>query len=203
VDGRAQFIAEAQRPLSLLSDDNYRTSLYRRLPALGFPRPAAAIDSTQAPSRDSSSRTVAPPIPWPWHAGAPDDPESAALPGRSGCPGSPGRTGTGGQTGITPLVQRQELQESPELTSAALLERWRQRPEFHYIDKLLLKIPSAETLQVATDEVKKACDRLIAEQFPQDRLDELMRRFHLGALNPAEKQELRDLIQKRGSGGAA
>ena len=56
---------------------------------------------------------------------------------------------------------------------------------------------------MAVDEVKKACNRLITEQVPQDRLDELMRRFHLGALDPAEKQELRELIQKRGSAGVS
>jgi DNA primase len=103
--------------------------------------------------------------------------------------------------GITLLVQlANELQEQPDLTPAALLERWRQRPDFHYIDKLLLRNPPAANLDIAIDEVIKATDRLIADQFPQERLDELMRRFHLGALSADEKQELRNLIKMRGGG---
>jgi len=100
--------------------------------------------------------------------------------------------------GILLLVQLlAEIQEQPELTSVALLERWRQRPDFHYIDKLFLKGPLASGEQAAVDEVKNAISKLIAEQFPQDRLDELIRRFHLGALTESEKQELRELTQKR------
>jgi len=102
--------------------------------------------------------------------------------------------------GITLLVQlASELQAQPDLTPAGLLERWRQRPDFHYIDKLFLKEPPATSLEIAVDEVIKATDRLIADQFPQERLDELMRRFHLGALSSEEKQELRDLIRMRGA----
>jgi hypothetical protein len=91
-----------------------------------------------------------------------------------------------------------ELQAEASLSTAALLERWRQRPDFHYIDKLLLKEPPAATLEIAIDEVKKACDKLIADQFPQEKFDELMRRFHLGSLTSEEKQELRALIKQQG-----
>jgi len=52
-------------------------------------------------------------------------------------------------------------------------------------------------MQAAVDEVKTAVAKLISEQFPQERFNELMRRFHLGALSPAEKQELRELTQRR------
>ncbi len=207
VDGRAQFITEAQRLLNLLNDDNYRTLLYQPIAvALGISEDRLRqLIPLQASTRESVQRTVAPPadtsgrgtlvrqmiqnlLHFPAAAAALDRLEELAQVDKPG---------------ITLLVQlASELQEYPDLTPAALLERWRQRPEFHYIDKLLLKIPPATTLEMATDEVKKACARLIAEQIPQDRLDELMRRFHLGALSPQEKQELRDLIQRRSASGA-
>ena len=204
VDGRAQFIAEAQRLLNLVNDDSYRALLYRPLSvALGISEDRLRqLIPLQTSVKDSGQRVAAPPpdnsgrgtlvrqmiqnlLHFPAAAAAIDRMEELAQVDKPG---------------ITLLVQlASELQESPELGPAALLERWRQRPEFHYIDKLLLKTPPVTTLEMAADEVKKASDRLIGEQIPQDRLDELMRRFHLGVLNPQEKQELRDLIQRRGT----
>lgn len=102
--------------------------------------------------------------------------------------------------GVTLLVQlASELKEHPELTPAALLERWRQRPDFHYIDRLFMKGPLAANAEAAAREVADAIRRLIAENFPQQRFDDLMRRFNLGALTPAEKQELRELTRKQRS----
>ena len=101
---------------------------------------------------------------------------------------------------ISPNIKRIKqggvLKEHPELTSAALLERWRERPDYHFIDKLFFKGPLASNAAAATKEVADAVQRLIAEQFPQARFDDLMRRFNLGALSPEEKQELRDLTKR-------
>lgn len=206
VDGRAQFIGEAQRLLAQLTDDSYRTLLYQPLATalnISEDRLRQLIPPATA-TRDSHSR--------PLFSAAPESsgrgslvrqiiqnllhfPESALALNRLD------ELEQVDKPGITLLVQlASELQMQPDLPPAALLERWRQRPDFHYIDKLFLKTPPASSLQIAIDEVKKASDRLIEEQFPQDRLDELMRRFHLGALSSEEKQELRDLIRKRGAG---
>lgn len=204
VDGRAQFTAEAQRLLNQLNDDSYRTLLYQPLAAalnISVDRLRQLIPPT-AP-KESEFRPIASPaldsggrgslvrqiiqnlLHYPAAALALtrlDELEQVDKPG------------------ITLLVQlANELQAQPDLPPAALLERWRQRPDFHYIDKLFLKEPPAANLEIAKDEVKKSSDRLISEQFPQDKLDELMRRFHLGALSAEEKQELRDLIRKRGT----
>jgi len=105
--------------------------------------------------------------------------------------------------GMQLLVQlASELKEHPELTSAALLERWRQREDFHHIDKLFMKGPLSVTTEAASKEVADAVQRLIADQFPQARFEDLMYRFNLGSLTPAEKQELRDLTQKKRSSSA-
>ena len=205
VDGRAQFTAEAQRLLSLLIDDNYRTLLYQPL--------AAALNISE-----DRLRQLIPPAGAQKNSNAPKSfatPESAGrgslvrqiiqnllhYPAAALALKRLDELESIDKPGITLLLQlASELQAQPDLTSAALLERWRSRPDFHYIDKLLLRNPPATSLEIAIDEVIKAGDRLIAEQFPQERLDELMRRFHLGALSADEKQELRDLINMRGAG---
>jgi DNA primase len=208
VDGRAQFIAEARRLLNLLNDDSYRMLLYQPIAAaLGISEDRLwHLIPLQTPTRDTSQHTFAPPpdtsgrgslvrqmiqnlLHFPAAAAALDHLEELAQVDKPG---------------ITLLVQlASELQEHPDLSPAVLLERWRQRPDFHYIDQLFLKESPAANLEIAVDNVKKASERLVSERIPKDKFDELMSRFHLGALNPAEKQELRDLIKKRGSGGTA
>jgi DNA primase len=205
VDGRAQFIGEAQRLLQLVSDDNYRTLLYQPLadalkisvdrlrqliPPGVIPRETSArLAFAAAPASSGRGSLIRQVIQNLLHFPA------AAL--------SLNRLEELAQIdkpGMTLLVQlASEIQAQPDLLPAVLLERWRQRPDFHYIDKLFLKEPPASSLEMAKDEVKKASERLIAEEFPQERFDELMRRFHLGALDAEEKQQLRDLIRKRGS----
>ncbi len=201
VDGRAQFTAEAQRLLNLLTDDSYRTLLYQPLAAalnISVDRLRQLIPPHQI-IKETSARPV-----------APTDPDSAGR-------GSLVRqiiqnllhypeAAQGldrleelekiDKPGITLLTQlASELQAQPGLQPAALLERWRQRPEFHYIDKLFLRKPPASSLNIAIDEVKKAATRLLEEEFPQERLDELMRRFNLGTLSPEEKRELVELTR--------
>ena len=204
VDGRAQFIAEAQRLLSLLSDDNYRTLLYQPL--------AAALGISEDRLRQLIPRTAAKASSTPRSFAAPDSPGRGSLvrqiiqnllhyPAAALALTRLDELQRIDKPGMTLLIQlASELQAQPGLTPAALLERWRQRPDFHYIDKLLLRDPPASNIEIATDEVKKASERLIANQYPQERFDELMRRFHLGALSAEEKQELRNLIQTRGAG---
>lgn len=203
-EGRDQFTAEAKRLLSVISNDSYRTLLYQPLadalgisvdrlrqlipPSgtsqnnLGRAATSTPLDST---GRGSLVRQIIQNLlHYPTAARALNRLDALAQVDKPG---------------ITLLVQLAgELQDEPQLSTAALLERWRHRPDFHYIDKLLLKEPPAATLEIALDEVKKASDKLIADQFPQEKFDELMRRFHLGALSQEEKQELRELIKQQG-----
>ena len=204
-EGRDQFTAEAKRLLALLNNDSYRTLLYQPLAAaLGIsvdrlrqliPPPDAAREN---PARSAASTPLESPgrgslvrqliqnlLHYPAAVLALDQLDELAQVDKPG---------------ITLLMQLAgELKAQPDLPVAALLERWRQRPDFHYIDKLFLKEPPASSLEIAMDEVKKACARLIADQFPKARFDELMHRFHLGTLSTEEKQELRELIRRQGS----
>lgn len=104
--------------------------------------------------------------------------------------------------GITLLLQLvEELRECPDLTPAALLERWRGRPDFHYIDKLFLKESLAVDTNDALEQVQSSIDRVISENFPEERFDELMHKYHLGALSTEEKAELRELTQRQARPG--
>jgi len=208
VEGRDQFIKQAQELLNKLVDASYRELLFARLAtALNL-----SVDRLRRvmPLMDLESELLSPGI------------TTLASSGR----GSMVRqviqnllhfpqaaTALSAATldelaqihrpGMQLLVQlASELKEHPELTSAALLERWRQREDFHHIDKLFMKGPLSVTTEAASKEVADAVQRLIADQFPQARFEDLMYRFNLGSLTPAEKQELRDLTQKKRSSSA-
>lgn len=205
VEGRDQFTTQAKELLERIVDDTYRELLFARI--------ASALDL----SVDRLRRLL------PVH---PRSQQEDSLPqaSASGTLNSAGRGSLVRQAiqhvlqypqaalgiqqlqelqkvnkpGVTLLVQLlAEVQAHPELTTAGLLERWRERPDYHYIDKLFLKDAIATSAQAAVNELKDTVSRLLAEQFPQVRFDELMHRFHLGALSQDEKQELRELTQRR------
>ncbi len=202
VEGRDQFIKQAQELLEKLVDASYRELLFARLAValnLSVDRLRRVMPLSELDVKHSSTSTVT-------LASAGRGsvvrqaiqnllhfPQAAASLSAS----TLDELANVDKPGVLLLVQlASELKEHPELTSAALLERWRQRPDYHYIDKLFLRGPLASTGEAAAKEVGDAVQRIIAEQFPQQRFDDLMRRFNLGALTPAEKQELRELTQK-------
>jgi DNA primase len=201
VEGRDQFIKQAQELLNKLVDASYRELLFARLATalnLSVDRlrrvmPLAELDqpaSMPATALASTGRgsLVRQAIQNLLHF-----PQSAAGLSSSVLD----ELSTVDKPGVGLLVQlASELKEHPELTAAALLERWRERPDYQFIDKLFFKGPLASHAVAATKEVADAVQRLIAEQFPQARFDDLMRRFNLGALSPEEKQELRDLTKR-------
>ena len=206
VEGRDQFIKQAQELLNKLADAGYRELLFARLATalnLSVDRLQRVMPLNEPGTEESSStptalvssgrgslvrQAIQNLLHFPQAATQLDSAQLDEL-ARVDKPG------------VVLLVQlASELKEHPELSSAALLERWRQRPDFHYIDKLFMKGPLASTPEAAAKEVVDAATRLIAEQFPQARFDDLMRRFNLGALTPEEKQELRELTRKNRPG---
>ena len=204
-EGRDQFTAEAKRLLGTINNDSYRILLYQPIAAalgISIDRLRQLIPDT-ATTGDNAPRA---PINTP-----PDTAGRGSLvrqvihnllhyPQTAQVLDRLAELSQIDRPGMPLLVQlARELQAEPTLPAAALLERWRPRKEFAYIDKLFLKEPPANTLEIALDEVKKASQRLISERFDKERLDELMRRFHLGALTNEEKQELRELIKQSGA----
>jgi DNA primase len=202
VEGRDQFIKQAQELLNKLVDASYRELLFARLATalnLSVDRlqrvmPLAEIKTEPAfvsgPALASTGRgslvrqVIQNLLHFPQAATALS---SAALDELSQID----------RPGMELLVQlAAELKEHPELSPAALLERWRERESFDALDRLFFKGPLSQTLEIARREVTDAVQRMIAEQFPHARFEDLMRRFNLGALTDAEKQELRDLTKK-------
>jgi DNA primase len=94
-----------------------------------------------------------------------------------------------------------QLREDPPANTAAVLERWRDRPEHTSLAKLALAACLAPDVTGAAAELKSALNRLITEESPARRLDELLCKARETELDDAEKQELQALLQARGQAG--
>jgi DNA primase len=81
----------------------------------------------------------------------------------------------------------------PNLTSAQMVERWRDRPEYERLAQLAaLPLPAFDDAAVGR-ELAGAVARLVEELGPQRRLDELIEKAGQLGLTDDEKAELRDL----------
>jgi DNA primase len=90
-----------------------------------------------------------------------------------------------------------QLREDPPANTAAVLERWRDRPEQGSLAKLAVAVCLAPDAAGAAAELKSALSRLITEESPVRRLDELMAKARDASLDEVEKQELQALLQTR------
>jgi hypothetical protein len=94
-----------------------------------------------------------------------------------------------------------QLREDPAPNTAAVLERWRDRPEHASLSKLAVAVCIAPDAAGAATELKSALGRLIVEESPARRLDELLAQARDGTLSDAEKQELSGLLHAKGQAG--
>ena len=94
-----------------------------------------------------------------------------------------------------------QLREDPAASTGAVLERWRDRPEHASLSKLAAAVCIAPDATGAAAELKSALNRLITEESPARRLDELMTQARDGTLSDAEKQELAGLLRTKGQVG--
>ncbi|MDH3767538.1 MAG: DNA primase [Gammaproteobacteria bacterium] len=108
------------------------------------------------------------------------------------------------QPGIDVLTRLlKELQQSPGLTTAAVLERWREDTVGRHLATL-----AASDLLVeedgALEEVRNSLLHLVARDSSRRRADELLTKAHQKGLSSDEKHELQGLLRDRGgSTGAA
>jgi hypothetical protein len=77
-----------------------------------------------------------------------------------------------------------------------VLERWRDRPEQASLAKLASAVCIAPDAAGAAAELISALNRLITDESPVRRLDELMSKARDSALDEAEKQELQALLRR-------
>ena len=102
-----------------------------------------------------------------------------------------------GDRGIAVLAELIEMaQAEPHLSSAQLVERWRERPEHARLGELAAQpLPDLDPTEVAA-ELAAAITKLAAEAGPERRIDELIHKAEAEGLGEDEKQELRELQQR-------
>jgi DNA primase len=83
-------------------------------------------------------------------------------------------------------------------STAMLLERWRDRPEYGRLSELAISKPLVADTQGAAKELQMAVVKLIEEYGPGRRMDELLRKAEELGLNYDEKAELSLLLQAKG-----
>jgi DNA primase len=82
-------------------------------------------------------------------------------------------------------------------STAMLLERWRDRPEYGRLAELALAEPMVEA-EAAAKELHMAVEKLLEEYGPGHRMNELLRKAEELGLNYDEKAELSLLLKSRG-----
>jgi DNA primase len=90
-----------------------------------------------------------------------------------------------------------QLREDPPASTAAVLERWRDRPEQGSLARLASAVCLAPDAAGAAAELNSAVNRLIIDESPVRRLDELMAKARDSSLDDAEKLELQRLLRAR------
>jgi DNA primase len=98
-------------------------------------------------------------------------------------------------------VLKELLAQAASATSpstAVLLERWRDLPEYGRLAELAMAEPLVPSPEAAGKELQMAVEKLIQEYGPGRRTDELLRKAEEMGLNYDEKAELSLLLQSRG-----
>jgi DNA primase len=83
-------------------------------------------------------------------------------------------------------------------STAMLLERWRDRPEYGRLAELAMTDPMVAEAEAAAKELHMAVEKLLEEYGPGRRMDELLRKAEELGLNSEEKAELSQLLKSRG-----
>jgi DNA primase len=86
-------------------------------------------------------------------------------------------------------------------TTAMLLERWRERPEYHRLTELALASALVEEAAGAVQELEMAIQKLIEHHGPGRRMNELLRKAEDLGLNYDEKAELSLLLKSKARPG--
>jgi DNA primase len=217
VDGRARLVELARPLIQRIPSEVYRELLTVQLASVvGMPAKrlaellTPAADSRNAPRAQASERAVAPRpgagaslagrgnlvrqavsllVHHPSAATAPIDLEALSTVARPGVP--------------LLLELLTQLREDPAANQAVLLERWRGRAEYGSLAKLAMAECLVADPQAAAAELGSAIGRLIEEDTPSRRLDELLAKARQAELSASEKQELQALLHARGGSGRA
>jgi len=205
VDGRAKLKALAAPLFARMPEGIYREMLADRL-AKEVGMPAAALkqsfSTTGEPARRPVERRQEPP---PRYRGRTSAGRGNLLtqaitlvlhhPAAAGSVGAADSLGLVDKPGI--LVLKELLEQAAAAqnpTTAMLLERWRDRPEYQRLAELAMAEPLVSGAAAAAQELKMAVAKLIEEYGPGRRTDELLRKAQEIGLNSDEKAELSELL---------
>jgi DNA primase len=94
------------------------------------------------------------------------------------------------------LLEQAATASSP--STAMLLERWRDRPEYERLTELAMQDPLVADSAAAAKELKMAVEKLLEEYGPGRRMDELLKKAEELGLNYDEKAELSSLLKSKG-----
>ena len=88
--------------------------------------------------------------------------------------------------------------QNPHLSSAAMIERWRERQEYPHLLKLMEWEPAASDSDTLRRMFLDAIERLVSKR-AELRTEYLLHKSRVEELDPEEKAELQALLQRRGS----
>jgi hypothetical protein len=83
-------------------------------------------------------------------------------------------------------------------STAMLLERWRDLPEYDRLAELAMAEPLVAAPEAAAKELQMAVEKLVEEYGPGRRMNELLRKAEETGLNYDEKAELSLLLKSKG-----
>ncbi len=98
---------------------------------------------------------------------------------------------------LTELINSLQLNPCP--TTGALLERWRDHPDYPSLMRLATLECLVPDVAAASRELVDALRRLINEDAPKRRMDELLNKANRMPLTPEETQELQGLLSQKAS----
>jgi DNA primase len=92
-----------------------------------------------------------------------------------------------------------QAREDTPANTAVLLERWRDRPDHSALSKLAAAEPLVSDESSAAAELVSAVRRLVTEEGPARRLDDLLAKARESELDELEKSELQSLLKAKGA----
>jgi DNA primase len=102
------------------------------------------------------------------------------------------------QPGVSLLAELiADLKRQPAPHKAAVVERWRERPEGLHLMKLAVIESLVSDAKSAGRELQTAVDRLLETTGPDERTDALLKKAEATGLTPKEKLELQELLSAR------
>jgi DNA primase len=197
IDGRARLVTLAKPLLTTLPDSVFRQLMFERLAELAhtsttrFAAPEAGVPTGSDPRPSVKSSTAR-------HPGQ-KSPVRQAIelllyqPSLAADITLPASIRQCSQPGVPLLIEIIELlQQQPELTTAALLEHWRDHEDGRYLSRLACWSPPLDDLELAADLQGNLNE--IERQHIENRINYLDSEHKQRALSSAEKQEYGKLL---------